>query len=116
VPLTKDRIVNQVRVDPRNRPSAVFENDVNVRRQAFEWSCFKLDTTDPRLPSTFSPQEMIQKTHPPENGLYPRFLQVCRRPWRRRSASKMDKMLEANTPDISGSHSLLLDDSCGFFT
>jgi hypothetical protein len=34
----------------------------------------------------------------------------------RRSASKMDKMLEANTPDISGSHSLLLDDRCGFFT
>jgi hypothetical protein len=50
-------------------------------RQAFEWSSFKLDTTDPRLPSTFSPQE-IQKTYPPEYGLCPHFLQVCRPPWK----------------------------------
>jgi hypothetical protein len=36
------------------------------------------------------------------------FLQVCRRPWKMKAfGPKMDKVLEANTPDISGSHSLL---------
>src|ERR1700733_5825870 len=66
-------------------------------RQAFEWSSFKLDTTDPRLPSTFLPQE-IQKTYPPEYGLCPHFLQVCRPPW------KMKAFGPENGQDARGQH------------
>ena len=55
---------------------------------------------------------------PPENSLCPRpSARYADDPGKwRRSARKRDKMLEANTPDISGSrsHTQLLDDSCVF--